>query len=151
MIFFDHTVRGALAFPYASRATGFASQDHAQARYSNAAHAAHGNTCAWQHLGYGGHFGQPVKEGVPGLQRGPEVKPPHPTYSISRSDCHLPATGTADRWLRLVAQVCLNVANGHRQPWKLRCVHSIYDTRKTDLKRKGKSVFKAETNAQSRY
>ncbi len=38
---FDHTVRGALSPPHTSRAPGFATQDHAQARVSN---AAQGNT-----------------------------------------------------------------------------------------------------------
>ncbi len=37
----DHTVRGVLSPPYTSRALGFATQDHAQARDSN---AAQGNT-----------------------------------------------------------------------------------------------------------
>ena len=38
---FDHTVRGALSPPHTSRAPGFATQDHARARDSN---AAQGNT-----------------------------------------------------------------------------------------------------------
>jgi hypothetical protein len=38
---FDHTVRGALSPPHTSRAPGFAAQDHARARDSN---AAQGNT-----------------------------------------------------------------------------------------------------------
>ncbi len=77
---FDHTVRGALSPPHTSRAPGFATQDHAQAQDSNAD--------ARQHPGHGGHFGKPIKEGVPGLQRGPKARPPRLTYSILRSDCH---------------------------------------------------------------
>ncbi len=34
---FDHTVRGALSPPHTARAPGFATQDHARARVSNAA------------------------------------------------------------------------------------------------------------------
>ncbi len=37
------------------------------------------------------------KKGVPGLQRDPKAKPPRLTYSIFRSDCHLPAMDSADR------------------------------------------------------
>ncbi len=44
--------------------------------------------CARQHPGHRGHFGKPIKEGVPGLQRGLKAKPPRPTYSIFRSNCH---------------------------------------------------------------
>ncbi len=40
-VIFDHTVRGAFSPPQASKAPGFATQDHAQARDLN---AAQGNT-----------------------------------------------------------------------------------------------------------
>ncbi len=59
--------------------------------------------CARQHPGHGGLFGKPIMEGVPGLQRDPKAKPPRLTYSIFRSDCHLPAMDSADRRLRPVA------------------------------------------------
>ncbi len=77
---FDHTVRGALSPPHPTSVSGFATQDHAQVRDSN---AAEGNTR------HGGHFGKPIKEGVSGLQRGPKAKPSRPTCSIFRSDRHL--------------------------------------------------------------
>ncbi len=47
--------------------------------------------CARHHPGHGGHFGKPMKEGVPGLQRGLKATPPRLTYSIFRSDCQIPA------------------------------------------------------------
>ncbi len=36
------------------------------------------------------------------MQRGPKAKPPRLTYSIFRSDCHLPAMESADKRLRPV-------------------------------------------------
>jgi hypothetical protein len=88
-------------YPHTSRAPpGFATQDHAQARDSN---AARGNTqdmeatsakgtpksvvedgCTFTEI-------KPCEEGVPGLQRGPKAAPPRPAGSIFRSHCHLPA------------------------------------------------------------
>ncbi len=52
--------------------------------------------------GHGGHFGNPIQDGVPGLQRGPKAKPPRPTFSFFRSDCHIPVMESADRRLRPV-------------------------------------------------
>ncbi len=53
-------------------------------------------------LGTRGHFGKPIQEGVPGLQRGPRAKSPPATNSIFRSNSHLPAmvrpTGGSARW-----------------------------------------------------
>ncbi len=40
------------------------------------------------------------------MQRGPKAKPPRLTYSILRSDGHLPAMDSADRRLRPVALLC---------------------------------------------
>ncbi len=95
----DYTVRGALSPPQTSRAPSFATQEHARMRDSNARF----ECCARQHPGHGGHFGKPIKEGVPGLQRGPKAKPPRLTYSIFRSYCHLPAMNSTDRRLRPVS------------------------------------------------
>ncbi len=86
---FDHTLRGALSPPHTSRAPEFVPEcDIRMPRR--------------QRLRHGGHFGKPFKEGVPGLQRGPRAAPPRPTYSIFRSDYHLPAMDSADRRLRPV-------------------------------------------------
>ncbi len=100
---------GALSPPHTlrpSRAPGFATQDHAQARDSNAAQGS-------QHSGHECHFGKHIEERVPGLQRGPKAKTPRPTYSIFRvrGDCHLPAIDTADRRLRLVLTCCQSLSN----------------------------------------
>jgi hypothetical protein len=78
-LFRPPTVRGALSAPHTSRALESATQGHTQDRDSR---AALGNTLRTR-----GNF----QEGVPGMQRGQKAKPPRPTYSIFRSDCHLPA------------------------------------------------------------
>jgi hypothetical protein len=57
---------------------------------------------AQQHPGQGGHIGKAAKKGVPGLQRGTKAKPPRPTCSIFRRNCHLPAMYSADKRLRPV-------------------------------------------------
>ncbi len=62
----------------------------------------------------------PIKEGVPGLQRGPKAKPPRLTYSIFRSDCHLPAMDSADSNLPYRANdVTLKTAIENRFPIKV--------------------------------
>ncbi len=85
---FDHIVRGVLSpHPTSIRSLG----PCPSARFG---------CCARQHPGHGSHFGYPMKQRMPGLQRRPKAKPPRPTYSIFRSDCHLPAMESADRRLR---------------------------------------------------
>ncbi len=56
--------------------------------------------CALQNSGHGGHFGEPIQEGVLELQRDPKAAPPRPAQSIFLSNCHLPAMDLPDRRLR---------------------------------------------------
>ncbi len=57
----------------------------------------------------GGRFGRPIKEGEPGFQRDPKAAPPHPTYSILRSDIHLEAVEAAARRLGSLGIGCADV------------------------------------------
>ncbi len=92
---FDHIVRGAL-FP-------FPHLKGAGLRNSGPCPSAIFECCTRQHPGHGGHFGKPIQEGVPGLQRCPKAKPPRPTNLIIPSDCHLPAIDSSDGRLRPVS------------------------------------------------
>jgi hypothetical protein len=57
-----------------------------------------------QHPQGGGNMGEThLRKGVLGSQRSPAAKPPRPTDSIVRSDCHLPAMDSADRRARPVS------------------------------------------------
>jgi hypothetical protein len=91
---FDHTVRGALSPPNTSRAPGFATQDHAQARDSN---AAQGNTQDMEATS-----ANQFRKECQGCSEARMPSRPRLTYSIFRSDCHLPAMDSADRRLRPV-------------------------------------------------
>ncbi len=98
---FDHTVRGALSPPHTSRAPGFATQDHARVGDSNAAQGTR------LHPGHGGHFGKPVRRECQGCSEARRPSHPAPTYSIFRSDGHLPAMVSADRrLLQLRPAIC---------------------------------------------
>ncbi len=57
---------------------------------------------ARQQPGHGCNFGTAIKEGVPGLQRGPKTKPLRPADSIILSECHPPVVDSADGQLRPV-------------------------------------------------
>ncbi len=74
----DHTVRGAFSPPHTASAPGFATQDHAQARDSNAAQSdTQDKEATLANL-----FGKECQ----GCGGGPKAKPPRPTASIFRSD-----------------------------------------------------------------
>ncbi len=69
---FDHNVRGAFSPPLTPRAPGFATQDHAQARDSNAAQDNTQNMEATSES----HFGNPIQERAPARPEG-QAAPPH--------------------------------------------------------------------------
>ncbi len=60
---FERTDRGALSLSRTSGAQGFATQE------SGPCPSARFECCARQHPGHGGHFGKPIQEGMPRLQR----------------------------------------------------------------------------------
>ncbi len=94
---FDHTVRGDRS--HTSRASGFSTQDRAQARDSN---AARGNFQDMEAT-----LANLLRKEYQGCSEARRPRQPRPTYSIFRCDCHLPAMDSADRLLRPVAGPCI--------------------------------------------
>ncbi len=112
------TVLGALSSLHSSRASGFAAQDHAQVRDSN---AVQGNTRTWRPLwqAYQGNR-------LPELQQEPKAKPPLPTVSIFQSDCHQLRIQLTGAYAREECQGC-SEADRRLQltVWYAQCVNML--------------------------